>query len=338
MTVPETLKIGNTELIKIDSISNEIKRNVYFKAEYTNPGGSIKDRAVLFLLNDAIATGKIQPGGTLVEATAGNTGIALAFLANTYVPPFKVRLFVPETLVEEKLNILIDHGAEVVKCPLVKPDDPLYMNNQAKLYAAQNSNAFHINQFDNLQNRNSHFETTGPEIFQQTNGKIDAFICGCGTGGTFAGISEYLKSQNPEIKTFCSDNEGSGLYTFLTTDGKSWEPQGTAFVEGIGRLGMCENMSDILKLSDGVIRITNLDVIITIYKLIHDDGFRVGGSGGLNIAAARKLAETLPEGSIVVTTVADVADRYASKLFNKQWLTENGYFDKIPQDLQYLAK
>lgn len=329
--------VGNTPLIKIESISKEINRNIYFKAEYLNSGKSIKDRAAIFLLEDAISKGNIQPGGTIVEATAGNTGIALALLGRSYNPPYKVRLYVPETLVEEKITILKELGAEVIKCKNVAQDHPEYVNNLAKKYAKETPNCFHVNQFDNVANRTAHFKTTGPEIYKELNGQINGFIVAAGTSGTFSGISQYLKSQDPNIKTYYADREGSGIFSYITSKGDNWDAEGESFVEGVGKLAPTGNMTDALELADGAIRIIDEEVIITIYKLIHRDGIRPGGSGGLNIAAARKLALQLPEGSTVVTTVADTSDRYGSKLFNKKWLIEKNYWDKIPVEFRYLA-
>jgi cysteine synthase A len=246
-------------------------------------------------------------------------------------------LYVPEVLVPEKIQILEELGATVIKCPVVPPDHAEFVNNLARLYAEQNENAYHVNQMDNTANRNAHFTTTGPEIWRQTEGNIDGFIVGAGTSGTFSGVSQFLKTKNPNVKTYFADREGSGIYSYITSKGANWDAEGTSFVEGIGKLAPTGNMADALELADGAIRILDGEVITTIYNLIHEEGISPGASGGLNIAAARKLALTLPEGATVVTTVADTSERYASKLFNKEWLIEKGHWEGIPKHLQYLA-
>lgn len=339
VTIDEFIKgVGNTPLIKIESLSKETGRSIYIKAEYSNSGKSIKDRAAIYLLKNALSKGELQPGGTLVEATAGNTGIALALLARTYNPPFKVRLYVPETLVQAKIDTLESLGAKVVKCPIVAPEDPLFMNNQAITCSKETENAIHVNQMDNLENKRAHYETTGPEIWEQTNGKIDGFIAGCGTGGTFSGVSTYLKEKsNGQVKCYIADKEGSGLHSYIQSKGENWDHEGQSFIEGVGKLALTGNLKDVLDLADGSFMGLDSDVLITLYRLMDEDKLSVGASSAMNILCAKYLALTLPEGSIVVTTAADSSDRYASKVFNKEWLIEKGHWDKIPQHLQKYA-
>lgn len=346
MTAPETYPevtreeyikgIGHTPLLKLEQISNTIKRNVYIKEEYANSGTSIKDRAAYYLLEDALQTGKLSAGGTLVEATAGNTGLSLALLGRTYTPSFKVVLFVPESLVLEKIELLESLGVKVNKCPIVAQDHPDFFNNQAKRYAESTENSIHINQMDNIANRQAHFQTTGPEIYEQLQGDIQGFVASCGTGGTFSGIASFLKSQNPQIKCAIADPQGSGLYSYITTQGKSWFAEGSSFVEGVGKKGLTGQLYDVLQLADIAYQGNDTDIIITIYELL-DQGINIGGSSGLNVNAAIELAKTLPEGSNVVTTAADNSDRYASKLFNKKYLIEHDHWDKIPQHLKKFA-
>lgn len=337
-TREEFLKgVGNTPLVKIESLSKEIGRNVYFKAEYENSGKSIKDRAVMYLLEDQINAGNLSDGGTIVEATAGNTGIGLCLLANSYKRGFKVRLYLPKSIIAAKINCLKSLGAEVVLCEPVPPSDPNFPNTLAKVYAKTHENTIHLNQFENLSNRRSHYETTGPEIWEQIGGKVDGFTCGAGTGGTFSGIATYLKEQDPTVKAYLADKEGSGFFSYITSKGESWDHEGGSFVEGIGGLGLTGQLHDVLDVADGAFQIPDREVIVMIYSLIAKDNIKVGASGGLNICAAKKLALSLPEGSNVVTTVADGCERYASKLFNKDWLMENGHWCHIPEELKWVS-
>ncbi|CAM9015798.1 unnamed protein product [Wickerhamomyces anomalus] len=306
--------VGNTPLIKIESLSKETGRDIYTKAEFLNSGKSIKDRAAIYLLNNALSKGLIRPGGTLVEATAGNTG-------------FKLK--------STSWKVL---GAKVIKCPLVPSDDPEFFNTQAVNYAQKNDNCVHVNQMDNLENRKAHFETTGPEIWKQTDGKIDAFIVGCGTGGTFSGVSSYLKEiSNGKVKAFIADREGSGLHSYIQSKGDNWDHEGESFVEGVGKLSLTGNLNDVLSIADGSFRALDIDVIITLYRLLDEDHLSVGASGAMNIFCAKQLALTLPKGSVVVTSTADSGERYAGKVFNKEWLVEKGHWDKIPEHLRKYA-
>lgn len=332
-------RVGNTPLIRFDSISEETGRNIYFKAEYTNPGGSIKDRAVIHLIRDVIDSG-LAPGGTLVESTAGNTGVAIALLARSYNPPFKVKLFVPDSLVQEKITLMQSLGCELVKCPAnASPSSRDCFVNAAKIHAEESPNAVFLNQMNNCSNRDSHYETTAPEIWRALDGKVDGFTASAGTGGTFMGIADFLK-QKTDGRAVCwfADKKGSGLCHYIKTKGQDgWKSEGTSFVEGIGKHNLTGNMHDALKVADDAITIDDTDAIVMIYKLIHEQGCEIGASGGLNLCAAKALAMTLPEGSNVVTTVADGAEKYASKLFNKSWLIENGHWDAIPEEMRKYA-
>jgi cysteine synthase A len=333
-------KVGNTPLIKCESLSKEIKRNVYFKAEYHNPGQSIKDRAVMNLLDDIIKGGKIQPGGTLVESTGGNSGVSLGLLARFYIPRFKVVLFVPDTLIEDKVKLMESLGCTVIKCPAnAAPSHPDCFTNAAKIYADETPNCVFVDQMNNLSNRRAHYESTAPEIWRALDGKVDGFTASAGTGGTFMGIASYFKDQSGgETTCWFADKRGSGLCHFIKTNGGGWESElYPSFVDGIGKHNLTGQMHDALKIADGAVTISDTEAIVTIYKLIDEQDCWIGASGGLNICAARQLALTLPEGSNVVTTVADGADKYESKLFSKKWLMENDHWDYIPEGLQKYA-
>ncbi|KAH3683156.1 hypothetical protein WICPIJ_005899 [Wickerhamomyces pijperi] len=338
LTTEQYIKgIGQTPLFKLETISKRINRNIFIKEEYLNSGTSIKDRAANRLLQDALKTGKLTPGGTIVEATAGNTGLSLALLARTYTPPFSVELFVPESLVVEKIQLLESLGVIVHKCSVVPPDHPDYFNNQAIRFAELTPDAYHVNQMDNIVNRQSHYESTGPEIYQQLKGEVHGFVASVGTGGTFCGIASFLKRQDPNVKTAIVDPQGSGLYSYVTTHGESWEPiEGGSFVEGVGKKSLTGQMHDILEITDLAFKGNDTKVIITIYELF-SEGIDIGGSAGLNVNGAIELALTLPEGSNVVTTAADSSGRYASKLFNKEYLIEKGHWEKIPDHLKKFA-
>lgn len=330
-------KVGNTPLVKFKSLSKEIGRNVYFKLESANPGLSIKDRAASYLFRDALLAG-LPAGGTLCEGTAGNTGISLALLARSYDPPYKVRLFVPDVLIQDKIDLLESLGCTVIKCRSdVGADHPEFFNTLAIRYAADHEGHYFVNQMSNTSNRRAHFETTGPEIWRQLEGRVDGFITSAGTGGTLAGVSSFLKTKNPQLVCWTADRHGSGLTNFITTGGQSWDSEGESFVEGIGKKFLTEQMLDTLDYVEHGVTIDDTEAIITIYRLFHEQGVWIGPSAGLNIAAAKQLAAALPEGSNVVTTAADLPWNYASKLFNQDWLKEKGHWEAIPEDLKQYA-
>lgn len=330
-------KVGNTPLIKYEALSNELGRNIYFKLESSNPGQSIKDRAAVYLLRDAIARG-LQSGDTLVEATAGNTGISLALLARSFDPPYKVRLFVPDVLIQDKVDLLESLGCTVVKCRVdVDQKHPDFFLNVAQRYVDEHEGAFYVDQTHNVNNKRAHFETTGPEIWNELQGNVDGFVAAAGTGGTLSGVSQFLKSQKEDIVIWAADRYGSGLTSYVTTGGRSWESEGDSFVEGIGKKFLTTQMEGLLDRLDSAVTIDDTTTIVTIYKLYNDQGIWVGPSAGVNIAAAAVLAKRLPEGSTVVTTAADLPQNYASKLFNREWLESAGHWDSIPQELRKYA-
>jgi len=310
--------VGNTPLIRINSFSDATGCEILGKAEFLNPGGSVKDRAALYIIKDAEAKGLLKPGGTVVEGTAGNTGIGLTHICNAL--GYKCLIVIPETQSQEKIDTLRVLGAEVRTVPAVPYKNP---NNYVKVsgrIAAEMENAIWANQFDNLANRQAHYETTGPEIWQQTDGKIDAWVAATGTGGTFAGVSLFLKEKNPEIKSIVADPMGSGLYSYvktgqITTEGKS-------ITEGIGNSRITANMEGVP--IDDAIQIDDTECIRVVYQLLRQDGLFMGGSVGINVGAAVNLAKQIGPGHTIVTILCDGGARYQSRLYDPQWLASKG--------------
>jgi cysteine synthase A len=310
--------VGNTPLIRLHSFSDQTGCEILGKAEFLNPGGSVKDRAALYIIEDAEAKGLLKPGGTVVEGTAGNTGIGLAHICNA--KGYRCVIVIPDTQSQEKMDALRVLGAEVHPVPAVPYKDP---NNYVKLsgrMAAELKNAIWANQFDNLANRQAHFETTGPEIWRQTDGQVDAWVAATGTGGTFAGVSLYLKQQNPKIKTVVADPMGSGLYSYVKTGAIALE--GSSITEGIGNSRITDNMKDVP--IDDAIQVDDRTCVQVLYQLLEHDGLFMGGSVGINVGAAVALARQLGPGHRIVTVLCDSGTRYQSKLYNPQWLQEKG--------------
>ncbi len=308
--------VGNTPLIRLNSFSEETGCEILGKAEFLNPGGSVKDRAALYIIEDAERKGLLKPGGTVVEGTAGNTGIGLAHICNA--KGYKCLIIIPETQSQEKIELLRTLGAEVRTVPAVPHKDP---NNYVKLsgrIASEMENAIWANQFDNLANRNAHYETTGPEIWQQTDGKVNVWVAATGTGGTYAGTAMFLKEKNPEIKCIVADPMGSGLYSYVKT-GES-KPEGRSITEGIGNSRITANMENVP--IDDAIQIDDQECVRVVYQLLQKDGLFMGGSVGINVGAAYALAKQLGPGQTIVTVLCDGGSRYQSKLFNRDWLAE----------------
>jgi cysteine synthase len=317
--------VGNTPLIRLNSFSDQTGCEILGKAEFLNPGGSVKDRAALFMIEDAEARGLLKPGGTVVEGTAGNTGIGLAHICNA--KGYKCLIVIPDTQSQEKMDALRVLGAEVRAVPAVPYKDP---NNYVRLsgrLAAETENAVWANQFDNLANRIAHYQTTGPEIWAQTDGKIDAWVASTGTGGTYAGVALYLKEKNPNIKTVLADPMGSGLYSYVKTGEIHME--GGSVTEGIGNSRVTANLEGAP--IDDAIQIDDQECIRVIYQLLRKDGLFMGGSVGINVGAAVALAKQLGPGHTIVTVLCDGGTRYQSKLYNPEWLAEKGL---MPQDIQ----
>src|SRR5579883_1597451 len=310
--------VGNTPLIRLNSFSEETGCEILGKAEFLNPGGSVKDRAALYIIQDAEEKGILLPGGTVVEGTAGNTGIGLAHICNA--KGYKCLIIIPNTQSQEKMDALRALGAEVRPVPAVPYKDP---NNYVKLsgrIAEEMENATWANQFDNLANRRAHYETTGPEIWKQTEGKVDAWVASTGTGGTFAGVAMYLKEKNPAMKCVVADPMGSGLYSYVKT-GKI-EIEGSSITEGIGNSRVTANMEGAP--AHNAIRIDDQEAIRVVYQLLRKDGLFMGGSTGINVAAAVALAKQMGPGHTIVTILCDSGSRYQSRIFNHEWLKSKG--------------
>ncbi|NJK68757.1 MAG: cysteine synthase A [Microcoleus sp. CSU_2_2] len=310
--------IGNTPLIRLNSFSDETGCEILGKAEFLNPGGSVKDRAALYIIKDAEEKGLLKPGGTVVEGTAGNTGIGLAHICNAR--GYKCLIVIPDTQSQEKIDALRTLGAEVRTVPAVPYKDP---NNYVKLsgrLAAEMENAVWANQFDNLANRRAHYETTGPEIWEQTDGKVDAWVAATGTGGTFAGVAMFLKSKNPAIQTVLADPMGSGLYSYFKTG--EIKTEGSSITEGIGTSRVTANMEDVPV--DDALQIDDPEAVRVVYQLLRKDGLFMGGSVGINVGAAVALAKQMGPGHTIVTVLCDGGARYQSRLFDRAWLAGKG--------------
>ncbi|QEL61767.1 hypothetical protein CJJ09_003923 [Candidozyma auris] len=311
--------IGNTPLIRLPRISDSVGRNIYGKAEFMNPGGSIKDRAAKFILDDAEAKGLIKPGGTIVEGTAGNTGIGLAHVCRSR--GYKCVIYMPNTQSKSKIETLRLLGAEVYPVPAVAYDNPQNYNHQAKRHAESLENAVWTNQFDNIANRQAHIEGTGPEIWAQLDGKVDAWTCSTGTGGTFAGVTRYLKSMSDKVKC---QRQGDC-------------ERRSSFTEGIGQGRVTDNLKPEIDLLDEAIQISDEKSIAMLYRLLDEEGIYVGGTSALNVVAAMEVAQTLPEGANVVTVLCDSCHKYSDRMFSQEWLKSKGLWEAIPEHLQKYA-
>ncbi len=310
--------VGNTPLIRLNSFSEETGCEILGKAEFLNPGGSVKDRAALYIIEDAEEKGLLKPGGTVVEGTAGNTGIGLGHICNA--KGYKCLIIIPDTQSQEKMDALRVLGAEVRPVPAVPYKDP---NNYVKLsgrIAQEMENAIWANQFDNLANRRAHYETTGPEIWAQTDGTVDAWVTATGTGGTLAGVSMFLKEKNPNIKCVVADPMGSGLYSYFKTG--TIKIEGNSITEGIGNSRITANMEGVPV--DDAIQIHDQEALQVVYQLLRKDGLFMGGSTGINVAAAVALAKQMGPGHTIVTILCDSGSRYQSRIFNPEWLQSKG--------------
>ena len=310
--------IGNTPLIRLNSFSDETGCEILGKAEFLNPGGSVKDRAALEIIEDAERKGLLKPGGTVVEGTAGNTGIGLAHICNA--KGYKCLIVIPNTQSQEKIDLLRTLGAEVRTVPAVPYRDP---NNYVKLsgrIAEETENAIWANQFDNLANREAHYKTTAPEIWQQTDGKIDVWVASTGTGGTYAGAALFFKEKNPNLQCVVADPMGSGLYSYIKTGEVKIE--GSSITEGIGNSRITANMENVP--IDDAIQIDDPEAIRVVYQLLRKDGLFLGGSVGINVGAAIALAKKLGPGHTIVTILCDGGARYQSRLYNPDWLASKG--------------
>ena len=329
--------IGNTPLIRLKKASDETGCNIFGKAEFLNPGQSVKDRAALQIIKKAIVSKEIRPGGSIVEGTAGNTGIGLSLVASFY--GFKSVIVIPETQTEEKKEALKMLGAKLVEVPAKPYSDPNNYIRYSERLASELSKvstkgAFWANQFDNLNNRQAHIENTSQEIWDQTDGKIDGFICSVGTGGTLAGVSIGLKEKNSKIKIGLADPDGSALFNYYK-DGVL-KSKGSSITEGIGQGRITKNLEGLKP--DFSYNIKDEEALNIIYSLIIEEGLSLGTSSGINIAGAIKMAKELGPGHNIVTILCDHSQRYKSKLFNIAFLKERnlpvpGWFNNDSQEL-----
>ena len=313
--------IGNTPLIKLERASAQTGCTILGKAEFMNPGQSVKDRAALFIIKDAVNRGELRPGGVIVEGTAGNTGIGLALVGNAM--GFRSVIVIPETQSQEKKDTLRLCGAELIEVPAAPYSNP---NNYVKLsgrVAAQlakteKNGAIWANQFDNVANRQGHIETTGPEIWSQTDGKVDGFVCAVGSGGTLAGVAMALKARSSAVRIALADPMGAALYSYYTTG--VLKSEGSSITEGIGQGRITKNLENAP--IDTAYQIPDSEAVPIIFDLLEHEGICVGGSSGINIAGAVRLAKELGPGHTIVTILADYGTRYQSKLFNPHFLRE----------------
>ncbi|KAI4163676.1 MAG: hypothetical protein LQ342_002710 [Letrouitia transgressa] len=325
--------IGNTPLIRMKRLSEETGCEVLGKAEFQNPGGSVKDRAALYVVKDAEEKGQLRSGGTVVEGTAGNTGIGLAHVCRS--KGYKLVIYMPNTQSQGKIDLLRLLGAEVFPVPAVPFEDPQNYNHQAKRHAERLDNAVWTNQFDNTANRRAHLETTGPELWHQTRGKIDAFTCATGTAGTLAGVTRYLKNvSDGRVKSFLADPPGSVLYSYFSSGGKLTERKGSSITEGIGQGRVTDNLKPDVDLVDGALHISDEKSIEMVYRCLDEEGLYLGASSCLNVVAAKEVAEELGKGHTVVTILCDGAYRYADRLFSRKWLEQKNLLSAIPPHLE----
>jgi cysteine synthase A len=313
--------IGNTPLIRLDRVSAATGCTILGKAEFMNPGQSVKDRAALFIIEDAVKKGELRPGGVIVEGTAGNTGIGLALVGNAL--GFRSVIVIPETQSQEKKDTLRLCGAELIEVPAVPYSNPNnYVKVSGRLAAqlgkSEKNGAIWANQFDNVANRQGHIETTGQEIWRQTEGKIDGFVCAVGTGGTLAGVGMALKAHNGAVRIALADPLGAALYSYYTT-GKL-KAEGSSITEGIGQGRITKNLEGAP--IDIAYQIPDAEAVPIIFDLLEYEGLCLGGSSGINVAGAVRLARELGPGHTIVTILADYGTRYQSKLFNPAFLRE----------------
>lgn len=302
-----------------------------------NPGGSVKDRAALYVIKDAEERGLLQPGGTVVEGTAGNTGIGLAHVCRSR--GYKLVIYMPNTQSQGKIDLLRLLGAEVHPVPAVAFDNPENYNHQAARHAErlrrETGNAVWTDQFDNTANRRAHVETTGPEIWAQTRGAVDAFTCATGTAGTLAGTTRYLKDvSGGKVKAYLADPPGSVLHSYIQSGGTLSERSGGSITEGIGQGRVTANLAPDLGLLDGSLHISDEKSIAMVYRCLDEEGIYLGASSALNVVAAKEVAELLGPGHTVVTMLCDGAYRYADRLFSRKWLESKGLLGAIPEHLE----
>ena len=315
--------VGHTPLIRLNKVSQETGCEIWGKAEFMNPGQSVKDRAALSIIKDAVARGELRPGGTIVEGTAGNTGIGLALVGAAM--GFKTVIVIPETQSQEKKDMIKLAGAQLVEVPAKPYRDPnnfvRYSGRLAEALAKSEPNgAIWANQFDNVANRQAHIDSTGPEIWEQTQGNIDGFICACGSGGTLAGIAESLRSYNKDVKIGIADPDGAALYNYYAHG--ELKSEGSSISEGIGQGRITENLKGLEV--DFAYNVPDSEALPIVFDLLDEEGLCMGGSTGINIAGAVRMARDMGPGKRIVTILCDYGTRYQSKLFNPAFLREKG--------------
>ncbi|CUS88276.1 cystathionine beta-synthase [Candidatus Kryptonium thompsonii] len=314
--------IGNTPLVKLTRVTAGIKATILAKLEFMNPGGSVKDRIAVYMVEKAIKNGLLKPGGTIIESTSGNTGIGLAMYAA--LKGFKAIFTIPDKMSQEKINLLKAFGAEVIVCPTnVPPDSPESYYEVAKRLAKETPNSYFVNQYHNEDNVEAHYMTTGPEIWTQTSGRIDYLVAGAGTGGTISGVGKFLKEKNPNVKVIAVDPIGSVYHDWFKYK-KLIEPK-IYMVEGIGEDMLCETMH--FEVIDDIIQVSDAEAFYMARKLAREEGILAGGSSGAAVHAAIKVAQSLPEDKVVVVILPDTGRNYISKIFNDEWMKEKGFID-----------
>jgi cystathionine beta-synthase len=314
--------IGGTPLVRLNRINQGLKPHIYVKADYVNPGGSVKDRIGLAMIDEAEKKGLLKPGGTIIEGTSGNTGMGLALVAA--VRGYKMVFTITDKQSKEKIDLLKALGAEVIVCPTaVEPDDPRSYYSVAKKLAGEIPNSFYPNQYDNPMNPQAHYRTTGPEIWEDSEGQITHFVCGLGTGGTITGVGKFLKEKNPAIKVIGVDPYGSVYYDFFKR-GEVVKAK-TYVVEGIGEDFFPTTMD--LKILDDVIRVSDEECFVIARRLVKLEGLFTGGSGGGCISATLRVAQDLDANAFIVAFLPDTGMRYLSKVYNDEWMRERGYVD-----------
>lgn len=311
--------IGQTPLIRLNALSRATGCEILGKAEFLNPGGSVKDRAALALIEDAEARGLLGPGGTVVEGTAGNTGIGLALVANA--KGYRTIIVVPETQSREKIDMLRALGAEVRAVPAKPYSDPENYNHVAKRIASEIPGAYWTNQFDNVANREFHYRTTGPEIWEETQGAVTGFVSAVGTGGTIAGVSRFLKEKSPSVKSVCADPYGASIWSWIKRGNLDFD-DGDSITEGIGQGRVTGNLEGAL--IDDAYRIGDPVILEMLYFLLKKEGFFLGSSSAINLCGALRMAREGGPGQTIVTMLCDSGNRYLGRLYNPAWLEENG--------------
>jgi len=315
--------IGRTPLIRLHRVSEETGCEIYGKAEFLNPGQSVKDRAAKGIILDAEAKGRLRPGGVIVEGTAGNTGIGLALVARAR--GYRTVIVIPDTQSQEKKDMLRLCGADLREVPAVPYKNPNnYVHVAARLAdqlaEIEPNGVLYANQWDNTANRQAHCETTGPEIWQQTEGKVDGFVCAIGTGGTLAGVAMALRERKPKVVIGCADPMGAAMYSYYTTG--ELKSEGSSITEGIGQARITGNLEGLAV--DAPFQIHDEEAVTICFQLLKEEGLCLGGSSGINVAGAARLARQLGPGHTVVTVLCDYGTRYSSKLYNPQFLRKKG--------------